>query len=152
MLSNTLALEELGWKGVLMDVNPNALDCPRKNPFICADATKYNWRDSALLGTTVDYLSLDIDDGSLDALAQLLKADIKFRVITAEHDAYRLGDKLRVPMRKVFREQGYFPLCTNVSCTSGMPYEDWHICQELRVQALPMMCDGKNYTEIPNLL
>jgi hypothetical protein len=131
--SNTLGLEELGWTGILMDSRSDALNCPRKSLFICADATSFNW-SLLLIWRDWDYLSLDIDDGTLDALKQLLLLPSRFRVITIEHDAYRLGDKLRVPERELLTKAGYVLVRPDV-CAIGYdptaPFEDWWTCPEL---------------------
>jgi len=127
--SNTLALEGEGWDGVLIDSRPDAINCPRKARFICADAKTVNL---VSLPVYIDYLSLDVDDASYDALLNVLSYGLKFGVITIEHDAYRLGDKLRKPEREILSAASYKLVKADVCATEGCPMDDWWVSKELK--------------------
>jgi hypothetical protein len=124
-ISNTLVLEQLDWKGVLIDNSPEAKKVSelRSVPFLFADATRL---DYSFLPEVVDYLSLDIDGASLSALFQLPLGRTRFRIITMEHDFYERGESLRSPMLSVLKNHGYDVLCADV-CHEGKSFEIWAI-------------------------
>lgn len=139
--SNTYELERLGWRGLLVDINPEMIQLCREqrtSHVMQADATKIeNWSmvcEAAGLGKVIDYLSLDIDDQPDDlektttVLTRLLDAGYGFRVITCEHDRYRLGDYVRNRVREILRPRGYIITRADVYC--GEPqyvFEDWWV-------------------------
>jgi hypothetical protein len=102
-ISNTYALEELGWRGLGIDFDHNRIINhreQRKNPVLEADALGIDWlqvQKDYKIGPVVDYLSFDLDDSQgepskiLIVLRNLMAAGFIFRVATIEHDAYRLG-------------------------------------------------------------
>jgi methyltransferase FkbM-like protein len=130
--NNTYALEQIGWTGLLVDCEPSWADVMRANrrsPFVCADVETIDWR--AVLGqhkmpAAIDYLSFDVDGAGLQALKVMPWADVRFRILTVEHDAYRFGDGVRQDMRAVLRDQGYELLCSDVM-NDGLPFEDWWV-------------------------
>jgi hypothetical protein len=130
-ISNTLALEEAGWTGALVDISHEALRASsgRKAKFICDDATKI---DYSFLPSEVGYLSVDCDQYSLAALERVFETalGVRFAVITAEHDYHTRDQTLRVPMLWLLRNRGYEILCTDV-CHDGCPFEAWAIAPEL---------------------
>lgn len=130
--SNTLGLEERGWRGLLVDKNETFVDMCRKvraSPAIVAMAEEIDWGNicAALnLGPIIDYLSLDLDEGAeMPVLRSLASAGIVFRVITVEHDAYSQGDKHRGPQREFLLSQGYFLERPNICNSSNLAFEDW---------------------------
>jgi hypothetical protein len=132
LYSNTLALEEIGWRGTLMDVAPQPEAMRRPSTFIQADATEHDWGRAPVV---IDYLSLDVDEAGLRALARLPLDTMQFRVITIEHDAYRYGEKLRPFMRQILSKAGYVLVCADVC--NPVPFEDWWV--------LPALMKGVNY-------
>ena len=93
--NNSLLLEELGWYGLSIDFNREAVkefNIERTNPCIWADATKLDYEKtlSVRFDETIDYLQLDCDPPSVtyDILCKLPLDKYKFRVITYEHDHY----------------------------------------------------------------
>jgi hypothetical protein len=131
IISNTYALEtQKGWDGFMVENDPNCfadLRQQRKGFVIAADATTFDY--SSLARHDFDYLSLDVDAASLDALRKLLAGGITFRCATVEHDFYRFGDIQRAPMREILSAAGYTltrpDVCNPESPT--MPYEDWWV-------------------------
>lgn len=133
-LSNTFLLESLGWRGLLIDQDPNceaAFKAQRVSPFLLADARAVDW-PAALrehhLGMPVEYLSLDCDECTLDVAGRLFSA-VRFQVATVEHDAYRFGDGPRAAMRDMLDKLGYELVASNVcgSRSKDWPFEDWFV-------------------------
>lgn len=138
-INNTYALEQLGWFGVLVDNSPEAVEAcraQRKCVVKHADATRIEW-DAVLesivpqTGPVIDYLSLDIDEATASALRNLLRYDLRFRVLTVEDDSYRHGDLLRAPIREMLLAHGYDIFASDVRSDDGLPYEMWACAPEL---------------------
>jgi hypothetical protein len=133
-ISNTYGLEQIGWRGLLVDNSREAYDdcvATRKSRCIHDDATKIDWwRELSAYpptagGFQIGYLSLDIDEASADALNEILNAALRFRVLTVEDDSYRHGDRLREPMRALLTKFGYDIFASDVCSDDGLPYEMW---------------------------
>jgi len=131
--SNTLALERIGWTGVLVELDPKRAQWCRRNrtsPLIEGDATKVNL--SHLPQHHVDYLSLDIDDERwqqskiVQVLWKLIDAGFKFRVMTIEHDRYRIGDETRNQVRAICVAHGYTLAVPDVA-HKGNQFEGWWV-------------------------
>lgn len=115
----------MGWRGLLVDNDPN-LDLSERSSFsLFADATQVNW--SQLLSVfpdTIDYLSLDVNGSTLDVLKSLPLDRVAFRLITCEHDSYRLGPVPRDEIRDILVRNGY--ICARSDVThDGFQFEDW---------------------------
>ena len=131
--SNTLALERVGWTGVLVELDPKRAQWCRRNRtsiLIEKDATRIDW------GLThkreFDYLSLDIDDTKgepskiVQVLTSLINAGFMFRVMTIEHDRYRIGDETRNQVRAICSAHGYTLAVPDVA-HKGNQFEDWWV-------------------------
>jgi len=143
VVNNTFALEKLGWKGVLVDLAEDMVELCQKertNPVFHGDATKIDWAslcDQHGLGRAIDYLSLDIDDNAgeeskaLIVLRNLVAAGFSFRVITCEHDFYRIGDIARKPIREFLLKNSYRLVAADAGpCgvpSPGSEQEDWWV-------------------------
>jgi len=155
-LSNTCALEQLGWHGLLVDNDPNAfarLVKERRGPCLFVDATSVNdWKEMLLgagLWPHITYLSLDIDAGTLAALGKLPLSELRFDIITIEHDAYRFGDGPRAAMRDRLQAAGYNLICADVR-HSGLAFEDWLVAPDLMPRAERFRSAGLDYADILN--
>jgi hypothetical protein len=138
-LNNSWLLEHLyNWKGICVEIGPQYAEQYKERTchFVNEDATKVNYKEvfqSLGYPSRIDYLSLDCDDSSVDALKQLPLADYRFTTITIEHDAYRIGDAARIAERAILDSYGYvrvFPdVCAPLGCGMGpnLPFEDWWI-------------------------
>lgn len=146
-INNTYALEKLGWRG-------SSIDCTdlhdlyvktRKSHFAQTDATKLTFEH----GTLYDYGSFDIDGATFDALENAISQSVKFRVLTVEHDSYRLGTEMRDKERAFLAKNGYTMICEDV-CHDGYPFEDWWVRLNLVDSALAFgtVCVGKNGCDI----
>jgi hypothetical protein len=130
-INNTYALEEAGWWGLLVDNSPESQQACRKSrssPFLLADATTVEWGDR--MCDLVDYLSLDVDEATVETMINFPWDRIRFRTLTIEHDAYRFGHDRRDRMVKLLQQQGYDVLCADV-CDQGMSFEIWAVDPKL---------------------
>lgn len=132
-LSNTYALEQVGWTGDLFDLDPNAVaQCikTRSSRVHLADVTRVCWENFPNI-RCIDYLSLDVDSATLPTLEVLLAAGVKFRVATIEHDSYRFGTHARDRMREMLTAAGYHCYVSDVA-SEGLPFEDWWVEDALK--------------------
>lgn len=149
--NNTWALEQMGWHGLLVDSDAYVAKLcheQRQSPMLQVDTTTLNWRDAIIVaGLTepIDYLSLDVDAASLATLVAL--GDVKFRVLTVEHDAYRFGTVPRQQMRAILLERGYVLIAADVH-DSGCAFEDWWVSPDLVLRAAPFCSSGKDWAAI----
>ena len=147
-LNNTYALEQLGWRGVLIDWNGACIaECRmlrKKTPSYAADATLIDWHEFAVapvyardeelvLRPQFDYLSLDIDDQpdepskTVKCLENILAAGLTFRAITVEDDRYRLGDRVLVGIMELLAPSyNIFDLSV---AHDGCVYETWWLAK-----------------------
>lgn len=129
-ISNTKLLEEIGWKGLSFDCNTGVFSIwqrMRTNEFICADAVRFDFLKcfkEKNVPKEIDYLSLDIDEATLDCLKILPLNDYKFKVITIEHDEYSQGSTKKNAMREILYSHGYTLDRPDVA-NEGNIYEDW---------------------------
>ena len=137
-LSNTYALEQVGWTGTLIEAGPEQcarLRAQRTARVIHADATKVDWAALYPSPVLIDYLSLDIDDATLPCLQRMpLIGKLRFKIITIEHDAYRLGNGPRDAMRAILSAAGYHLERADVCSAQGgptNPFEDWWVLPEI---------------------
>ena len=135
-LSNTYGLEQVGWTGVCVEIEPTLCELLRKQRtarVIQADARDILFPEPE----EFSYLSLDVDEPTLDVLKSLPLQRLKFRVITIEHDAYRFFDTLRLPEREILTKAGYVLVAPDVANkeTPDMPFEDFWCSKELADKA-----------------
>jgi hypothetical protein len=132
--SNTLALEEIGWTGLLFDIQLQSGVADRLSPVVIGDALTADW--GALItehfteSHFIGYLSLDVDEATTPTLERILAVPVRFAFITVEHDAYRLGDGRRNRQRELLVRHGYQLAVPDVvvgpgSWGDGGAYEDW---------------------------
>jgi hypothetical protein len=137
-INNTWALERIGWRGLLVDTDHDAVaQCMRHRDIggdgrviaHRADLTQphdfWDW-----VPPTIDYLSLDIDDRTFDALQLIPHDRVRFRCATIEHDTYRLGPAMRDAMRSYLQQLGYTLARADVE-HEGYSFEDWWVREEL---------------------
>jgi hypothetical protein len=153
--SNTFGLEELGWRGLLIDI---VYGCEnRKGTFIKCDAANPDVRMDFFynqLPPVVDYLSLDVDDALTPVFRKIPWHKI-FRVVTLEHDVYRKGPQARDEIRATMKDIGYDLICGDVMVewplgNPPVPYEDWYVWPQLTDAGLmeKYRCFGKHWKEI----
>ena len=155
-INNTYLLESgFGWTGLSIDIDERFFDLFvfRESKTLVADCTKLDWGHvSDLLGTTViDYLSLDLEppQTTLECLRAIPFDRFEFSAITFEHDAYRSDEAVRGPSRRIFEDNGYTRVCSDVS-VNGYVFEDWYCNPKYvdaeRIQAL--ISDGGDWQSV----
>lgn len=148
--SNTLALEEAGWRGLCIEPNPVAFERLRANrrctcamvacaaadgtvPFdgfqIAAGGPPVEARTldrvtaQASLPWWIDFLSLDVEGYELEVLAGSTAA--RFRLVTVEHNLYRDGPEHKDAIFKYLTARGFERAVEDVVADGYGPYEDW---------------------------
>jgi hypothetical protein len=159
--NNTYALEKEGWKGLSIDYQDFGEEFAkkRKNPFLYGDATSVKWdtvvAEYPFLQKTVDYISFDVDEATMPAVAHFPWDKIRFATMTIEHDRYRFGTATRDYIRRVLTEHGYTLVCADVVMPDSPTekygaFEDWWAdlnCVDTAA-AEQIRCDGLTYLEI----
>ena len=136
--NNTALLEKRNkWNGLSIDLHQPYVDAwnesLRENPIIREDAVHLNYLDlinKYNLGNEIDYLSIDIDPAykSLEVLKRIPFEEVKFGVITFEHDHYNDATrKVRRESRNILESQGYILVAGNISMDEECPFEDWWV-------------------------
>lgn len=159
--NNSYHLEELGWRGLLMDIYDVASDPnhkigeKRSSPFVCADATKVDWYEIVNrynIKIPVDYVSFDIDTGTVKGVQNFPWKFVKPKVVTIEHDFYQNGWEPKIVVEKTLFEAGYTLVCEDVK-HEGKPFEDWFVDAEQVDQSLwnKYICVNKEYKEIVDI-
>ena len=121
--SNTYLLEQIGWWGVCIDREEFNFS-ERSCTYIVGDAMEVI---RTLDNKEYDYISLDIDCNTNDALDSIIKNKITFKFLTIEHDIYRLPESFRAYQRSVLYDNGYKPLFLNIqpNWDYNIVFEDW---------------------------
>jgi len=127
-INNTYALERIGWNGLLLDMDDvgELANKTRSSRFIQADATKFDWSGYTQCHYPVDYLSLDVDSATFDALRNIPFERQRFNVLTVEHDRYRFGPEIAAKIRSHLIFFGYRIERLDVT-SEGFPFEDWWV-------------------------
>ena len=143
-INNTVLLEQqFGWRGLSVELSAPHVQrhhAMRRNPCLQADATTLDYRAAlaeAGLGPVIDYLSLDTDppEVTLRALDQLPHGDVRFRVITFEHDLSAGGEAVRRLSRERLHALGYELVVADVAWGHRV-VEDWWVAPELTDPAI----------------
>ncbi len=153
-INNTYALETLGWRGYMFDINPAyGADTNRKrvSKFTVADLTTIDWdtflSENDIVGHHFDYMSFDIDEASLPALRRFPFDKISFTLCTLEHDKYRFGQAVADEMRDIMTSKGYSILCKDVK-HDNFPYEDWYIRTDMKDIANGFYCESMEWSDV----
>lgn len=135
--NNTYALEQRGWSGVCVEYQSvyNGSYSSRKCKYINGNAFDINYIElfkELNFPQSIDYLSLDIDELSLDLLNKLPLDLYRFKVITIEHDTYLRDPMYRIKQRDILSSYNYYLVCANVFVepagqTPNAPFEDWWV-------------------------
>ena len=152
--SNTASLEWIGWDGVCLDSGKDGTYnewewSTRKSQLLRKDALDLELWDIRWRGV-INYLSLDVDESSLEALKVLMTevgGYITFAVITIEHDQYRFGNDIRDGQREILSRAGYELLCPSVFPSEhwrGIVWEDWWVMPHLVAPELKESVRGMN--------
>lgn len=140
-VSDTWLLEQNGWHGICIDIHPFDYT-PRNTVFIQSRAV--NVFQEIELGA-FDYISLDVDEATLESGKAMLDSGVTFKFATVEHDYYVHGDKYKTPLFELLNSYGYVRVFDNVhpSGWEEAVFEDWW-CH-------PSICDSTLGTMISSL-
>lgn len=136
--NNTYFFESLDWKGICIEKNPHF------NESYKTRTCRYYNQDALLIDyekilsennfpTSIDYLSLDVDEASVEVLKRLPLDKYRFKVITIEHDSHVHGNLYKAPQRKILFSNNYYLICEDVLNQSGRnigqehAWEDWWV-------------------------
>ncbi len=154
--SNTYALEQIGWVGLLVDIVGGCED--RRGTFIMSDAASPNERLRLYykhLPPVIDYASIDTDTALMGTFNSLPWDRITCRVITIETDVYLKGEGDRDKLRSMLRAMGYELICGDVKVAwpnpdDRNPYEDWYAFPNLVNPDMikRFRCEGVYWREI----
>jgi hypothetical protein len=135
VINNSYLFEsQYDWIGVSFEIENdkvNYFNSVRKNKCICADATRFDYKnlfDKRKYPKQIDYLQLDCDPPqiTLECLKQLPLDDYRFSVITFETDLYAGGADVQKEQCKILMDLGYHRVAKNVNSENN-PYEDWWV-------------------------
>ncbi len=146
--NNTYALEEHGWKGICIEIDPAHNEGYKKRSCLYAnkDATKVNYLElleAAGAPKKIDYLSLDVDAASTHVLMKLPLHSYVFSVITIEHDFYIHGGIYRDRQREILESLGYLLLYPDVlvpiqeDTKPNCSFEDWWVHKSIFEKMYP---------------
>jgi hypothetical protein len=133
--NNSYILErDLNWTGISLELDNelcSKLNKERRNKFLEEDAIVFDYSEFLInlnSFTTIDYLSLDIEPpcNTLKVLKKLPLNDVRFSVITFEHDFYSSGENVMLESRQILRGYGYEKIVSNVM-SNGRDFEDWYV-------------------------
>jgi hypothetical protein len=154
--SNTYALEQLGWTGLLVDIVDGCES--RKGTFVKCDAANPDERllfQYDQMPPVIDFLSLDVDEALERVLVKIPFAKHTFRVICLEHDVYCRGFHAWQFSRRWLKSLNYELVCGDVKVippglNSWQPFEDWWCSPDVVNPELikQYRCDGKPWNEI----
>ena len=124
-ISNSLLLEEMGWKGICIDKHPYDYS-NRLAEFIHGDALEI-LAGPDMTGQRFAYASLDIDEPTADAVDVMIDNDVKFLFATIEHDKYLHGMKLQNQQHRALSAAGYVPMFIDIlpHGSGDVYFEDW---------------------------
>jgi hypothetical protein len=144
--TNTLLLEESGWDGIVIDGDMGHAILRNERTLtatvICTMIPQTTLKSLLVEHNApkiIDYVSIDIEPSSLIALYDFPFEDYEFKVLTFEHDSYRIGATQKQEATRILTEKGYVCMCEDVKIPdillfgeyahmNGVAYfEDWWI-------------------------
>jgi hypothetical protein len=148
--NNTHLLDsEFGWDGLNIDKSDFNFSCGgRTGRFVKCNATEpypveaFEIRDKLSPVMKIDYLSLDVDEDTNNALLPAL-VFAKYSVITIEHDLYARGIENQKYQRNLLRNHGYALHVPDVFFPNNpqLVFEDWWLSPELASKN-PQLTEG----------
>jgi len=127
-MSNTLLLEKNGWTGTCVDYKYFIGYKERACNFIKDDATTCVFEPDQ----EYEYVSIDTDENTNASIKNLLKANLKPKFATVEHDLYCVGEDRKNEQLLIMKEWGGTILFSNVQHKDDINviYEDWYIFED----------------------
>ena len=139
--NNTKCLEKLGWTGFAFDKIPNEnWNKNRECPFFNIDVSteEFSQKLKSLDLEKVDYISLDVDSSSYDAICNIVNSGLKFKCMTFEHtwDLTKPNENHKNNSREFLKKNGYKLLFKDVVVEDYSiehvysSFEDWWVDEE----------------------
>jgi hypothetical protein len=141
--SNTAWLEELGWTGLLLDINQDYIEQAKRfrlnSTSICEDAFAVDYKslfNRLNVPTVIDYLTIDVDPlgyiqaPCVEVLSKFPFDKYDFKFLTIEHDLYNPhGPFQKEILQNYMKNQPYKLFAEDVGLAfNGKKYlEDWYI-------------------------
>ena len=134
--NNTKLLEENGWTGLSLELNPelvNKFNLNRKNKSIVADATQADYAEilsRITYNSIVDYVQVDCEpaESTFAALQKIPFDKYTFKVITFEHDHYAdPSSGVQQASREFLTNLGYVLVVNDISTDLNRNFEDWWV-------------------------
>lgn len=157
--NNTALLEKNGWKGILIDYNPDLVRlCQenRTNTCITADLKNSSLTDILKQHNSpivIDYISMDLDyDIALNSIKTLDFNLYKCKCLTFEHDYYSTKSDMMVKSREYLESVGLVIVCKNVQIFEDSSFEDWYIDPSFVPKEIyePLICNNIHHSNIFN--
>lgn len=134
LFNNTKLLEEdYDWKGISIDNSErmcHLFSRERKTSIILADAANIDYSllfKQNCLEEHSDFLRINAENASLEALRRIPFKSYEFSVIQFQHNACWWGNEFREESRKILNKAGYVLLVPDVAINEKDNYEDWWV-------------------------
>lgn len=135
--NNTYLLEENGWDGLSVDIDKTLIESfnrRRSTKSLVCDLTTVDIKQ--LLQThnvprVIDYFSFDVDRATEIVLANFPFDNYRFKLMTFEHDLYKVGSHVKNKAKDKLLGLGYEILIENVIFDNHGEVEDWYIDSNL---------------------
>ena len=134
LFNNTLLLEkEFGWRGLSIDNSErmcHIFSRNRQSNIILDDAANIDYKslfDKHCFERKIDFLRLNAEKASIEALKNIPFDNYEFDVIQFQHNAVWWGNDFRKESREILGKLGYILLVSDVAVDSNSPYEDWWV-------------------------
>jgi tetratricopeptide (TPR) repeat protein len=133
--NNTALLEqEYDWRGISIELDESLARLYKQQrpniAVLCRDATEIDYKSLLKEYDVIDYLQLDIEpsDNTFKALLSIPFEEVKFKVITYEHDHYiDRTQSYRDKSRRYLKSLGYELLVGDISPDGKSSFEDWWV-------------------------
>jgi hypothetical protein len=133
LFNNTKLLEEFGWKGISIDNSErmcHLFSRERSTSVILADAANIDYNilfKQNCIEEYTDFLRINADRASLEALKRVPCKNYQFSVIQFQHNACWWGPEFREESRKILSKVGYVLFVPDVAVDENKNYEDWWV-------------------------
>lgn len=134
LFNNTKLLEdEFGWKGLSIDNSErmcHLFSKERNTSIILADAATLDYGTlfkQHCLEERSDFLRINAEQASLEALKRIPFNQYEFSVIQFQHNACWWGNEFRDESRKILSKIGYVLFVPDVAVNEKDNYEDWWV-------------------------
>jgi len=145
--NNTFLLEELGWKGLLIDHNQKYVELCKKErksdafKIDCNLFTRENWIDFLEKNNApkiIDYMSVDVDGSNINFIRNFPLEKYEFKIMTYETDVYRFGKSVKNAAIEILSKFNFYKILLE----DGMIYEKEKIWEDWWVNEKYIKCQN----------